>query len=86
MLLVLEANVGRVLLDRCGVDDGRARWALLTNHFLLPQEKVTPVREILEAWLSETQINLSLQAVQNQMASFSPQMIRGEKTSTYLKW
>lgn len=86
MLLVFEANVGRVLLDRCGVDDGRARWVLLTNHFLLPQEKVTPVREILEACVSETRINLSLQAVQNQMATFSPQMIRGEKTSIYLKW
>lgn len=35
---------GRILLDRCKLDDGRARWVLLTNDFLFTLEKVMPVQ------------------------------------------
>lgn len=66
MLLVLETNVGRILPDRCEVDDGRARWVSLTNHFLLPQEKAGPVHEMLEGCISEARFNLSPQSVQNE--------------------
>lgn len=31
---------GGILLDRCKLDDGKARWVPLTNDFLFPLEKV----------------------------------------------